>query len=422
MSTNVNTVTNHYPSPQNGFTTTTSGSVGSGAATVGLNSVAGYTNGQIIVLVIDPTDASKKQTFTGVVDTAGVQVTGVKWTAGTNQTHALGATVVDYATATHIGMITKGLLSAGLTQAGGMGAIAPTSVASTGAVSGTTGTFSGNVSENGQTLQTIRSETSFDYVASGCVWSGDAYGSTRNASMTAGAVYIGGKRVAVSLVTARSFTASKDTYIDVDNAGTITYNEVNNNAASPALAANSIRLGIIVTDGTDIQDAGSVNQGQESKVLPIASSIAYSVTDSLGNLICPRDPNRRILGYRQYTSNVTTTSASLGDITGLSLNVIVPEGRKVRVSAKDGEYTRHSITGSGVSLATYDATAAVVIEERATSAPGVNFAFNNSIVGKPYTPPSSGVRNFKAQFGKTIATGTIIASATAPITFIVELV
>ena len=67
--------TNYFPSPQSGFTTTTSGSVGSGAATVGLNSVAGYSNGEIAVFVIDPTDVSKKQTFTGVIDTSGSQVT-----------------------------------------------------------------------------------------------------------------------------------------------------------------------------------------------------------------------------------------------------------------------------------------------------------------------------------------------------------
>ncbi len=101
--------TNFFPSAENGFTSTTSGSVASAATTVGLNSVAGYTNGEVVVFVIDPTDATKKQTFTGVMDTAGSQVTSVVWTAGTNQTHALGATVVDYATATHISMMTKGI-------------------------------------------------------------------------------------------------------------------------------------------------------------------------------------------------------------------------------------------------------------------------------------------------------------------------
>lgn len=110
MSTNVSSVTNHFPSAENGFTTTTSGAVSSGATTVGLNSVAGYTNGEIVVFIIDPTDATKKQAFTGTIDTAGVQVTGVVWTAGTNQAHDAGATVVDYATATHISMISKGIL------------------------------------------------------------------------------------------------------------------------------------------------------------------------------------------------------------------------------------------------------------------------------------------------------------------------
>lgn len=109
MATSVSSVTSHFPDAENGFTTTTAGSVSSGAATVTLNSVSGYTNGEPVVLVIDPTDAAKKQTFTGIVDTAGVQVTSVVWTAGTNQTHALGATVVDYATATHIAMISKGI-------------------------------------------------------------------------------------------------------------------------------------------------------------------------------------------------------------------------------------------------------------------------------------------------------------------------
>lgn len=112
MSTNVSSVVSHFPKPQNGFATTTSGSVSSGATTVGLNSVAGYSNGDVGVFVIDPTDATKKQTFTGIIDTSGVQVTSVVWTSGTNQSHANGATVVDYVTATHMGMMSKGILVA----------------------------------------------------------------------------------------------------------------------------------------------------------------------------------------------------------------------------------------------------------------------------------------------------------------------
>lgn len=139
MSTSVASLSsNFFPSAENGFTTTTSGSVSSGAATVGLNSVAGYTNGEVAVFVIDPTDPTKKQTFTGVVDTSGSQITNVVWTAGSNTTHALGATVVDYATATHISMISKGLLVEH-NQDGTHGAVTATSVATTAGITvGTT--------------------------------------------------------------------------------------------------------------------------------------------------------------------------------------------------------------------------------------------------------------------------------------------
>lgn len=108
MSTSVASVVSHFPDAENGFSTTTSGSVPSGATTVGLNSVAGYTNGEPAVFVIDPT-LSTKQTFTGIVDTSGSQITSVVWTAGTNVAHSTGATVVDYATATHIAMMSKGI-------------------------------------------------------------------------------------------------------------------------------------------------------------------------------------------------------------------------------------------------------------------------------------------------------------------------
>lgn len=149
MSTSVSSVVSHFPSAENGFTTTTSGSVSSGATTVGLNSVAGYSNNEIAVFIIDPDDTSKKQTFTGVVDTAGVQITSVVWTAGTNQTHASGATVVDYASATHISMISKGLLVEH-DQDGTHSAITGTSINLTG--SATVDTIAEKTPANGVTI------------------------------------------------------------------------------------------------------------------------------------------------------------------------------------------------------------------------------------------------------------------------------
>jgi len=77
---------------------------------VPLNSVTGFSNGEKVVFVVDPTDATKKQAFTGTIDTSGVQVTGVTWTEGSNTSHTAGATVVDYETATHWALYSKGVL------------------------------------------------------------------------------------------------------------------------------------------------------------------------------------------------------------------------------------------------------------------------------------------------------------------------
>src|SRR4051812_26308812 len=93
----VSTVVKHFATANEGFTTTTNGQVLSGATTVGLNSVAGLTDGSVFVGVIEPA-GTKEQVFTGTVDTGGAQITGVIWTKGTNVTHSTGVSVVDYDT------------------------------------------------------------------------------------------------------------------------------------------------------------------------------------------------------------------------------------------------------------------------------------------------------------------------------------
>jgi hypothetical protein len=196
-------------------------------------------------------------------------------------------------------------------------------------------------------LETTRLLTVADHVASGGVWTGDSYGASLAASMTALIAIIGGKYVTASAVSARAFTASKDTYIDLDDEGTLTYTEVANNAASPALAANSIRIGIIVTGGASIASVASINQGQETKLLPIASSSAYSVTDSLGNLICNRSPQGTLVGYRRMSVSDSTNPTGTYKIPALSTLVVQADGlRKMRFTAQVdfGQRTSSSAT------------------------------------------------------------------------------
>lgn len=275
-----------------------------------------------------------------------------------------------------------------------------------------------NIPDGSGSPRTRATEMMFDYVASGCVWAGDAYASTRNASMSAGVVYINGRRISISGVTARAFTASRDTYIDVldnqDGTGTLVYTEVTNNNSSPALASNSLRIGIIITGASNIAAATSVNQGQLDRVLPIASSIPYAFTDSIGNLICARDgSSRRMIGYRQAIATTATTGTA--DIPPINMNVIVPTGRNVYLDGQGGSMSS-SVANSAVSLPIIDVTAGSV---QLSSGGSATNASGDTAWGRPgrwYTPPASGVRNFKLQVtrGSNAATVNTNAGATNP--------
>lgn len=106
---NVSSVTKHFPTANKGFITTLGSTISGGAATVPLTSVSGLNNGDVFVGIIEPGDPNEQE-FTGTVDTAGVQITGVKWTDGTNVDHTAGVTIVDYVSATGQNIQTKGIL------------------------------------------------------------------------------------------------------------------------------------------------------------------------------------------------------------------------------------------------------------------------------------------------------------------------
>lgn len=171
-------------------------------------------------------------------------------------------------------------------------------------------------------MQTYFNEGTLNYVASGLIWTGDSLGSTRNGSMTSGVVYIAGKRVTVAAVSAHTFTASKDTYVDVtttsgNNTGTLVYTEASNNGASPALAASSVRLAIVVTAAGSIAASTSIMQGGTANINPtISSQILNYGLDSLGNSVYPSNPTKNMFRFVPTpTAAMTTTSASFADFT-----------------------------------------------------------------------------------------------------------
>lgn len=420
MSTSVASVVSFFPDAENGFQTTLASTISSGATTVPLNSVAGYTNGLPAVFIVDPSDPLKKQTFTGIIDTSGVQVTSVVWTAGTNQTHTAGATVGDFATATHIAMMSKGI-TVEHKQTGAHAAVTADSV--TVATGKITTTAVSKLEDAAIPLSTYRANMSFDYVISGGVWTADSVGVNLNASMTAIVCMINGRRISIGAVTARAFTTNVDTYIDIldnaDGTGTLVYTTAATNAASPALAANSIRIGIIQAAAT-ITATTKVNQGEETKVFPIASSIPYAVTDSLGNLICPRDPSRKILGYRQIVASIgSLTSATPAQITGLTCPVIVPTGRKIRVTVKIPSAS--NTAANSVNISIWDGVVNSGTQLSADALYMTTLGTANPITPSQLTTPTAASKTYNAGYNLSGGTTTINAGATQPAYILVEL-
>lgn len=244
----------------------------------------------------------------------------------------------------------------------------------------------------------------YDYVQSGGVWTADAAGSTRNASMSAMVAYINGRKISINAVSARTFTASKDTYVDLldngDGTGTLVYTEATNNSASAALAANSLRVAIIVTGATTIATAASVNQGQEDRILPIASSIPYAVTDSLGNLICPRDPQRMTLAYRQQPGAGQSSITTVTDITGLSAPLIASGTRKVKIDVQISISDSVSTDETRVSIKEGSTLLNMV---QLLSSAGKSITHKVSWLGTP----TAGLHTYKATVERVSGTGSL---------------
>lgn len=154
-------------------------------------------------------------------------------------------------------------------------------------------------------------EMAYDFVYSGMVWSADSIGSTRNGSMTSGTIYINGRRLSISAVSARSFTASKDTYVDLldnlDGTGTLVYTEVANGATAPSLASNSVRIAMLVTGAsaiTAVWDRAPRNPDELGRVTLLAFSGTAPSSFSLGNFSTKK--------YLRMIINYTDNSSSSG--------------------------------------------------------------------------------------------------------------
>jgi len=77
-------------------------------------------------------------------------------------------------------------------------------------------------------------------------------GASLTTNISAGTAYPMGYRVVKSSATPKTYTASKWTWVDIDQNGDFQYSEASIGGATPAVASNSIRLARVSSDGTTV--------------------------------------------------------------------------------------------------------------------------------------------------------------------------
>lgn len=163
------------------------------------------------------------------------------------------------------------------------------------AASITAASFNANINPN-----TLLKETTVPFVASGLIWS---VVSGLAGGMTSGVLYYNGIRIPVNSISSHTFTASKDTYIDIDVNGNVTYVAVNNGATSGmTLTTNSIRVALVVTSGSAI------------------TSTTQTGIDPLNNQIYPNNASLP-LNWLSYTPTVVNITVGNGTLTGRYIQI-----------------------------------------------------------------------------------------------------
>lgn len=100
--------TNFFSMASETFADNLSAGIAAGAVTVPIISLAEYTNGDVVVLTVEPGTVNEA-TFIG--EKQGTNVINCVWTEGNTAVgHSSGATVIDYDSATHHGAQSKGIL------------------------------------------------------------------------------------------------------------------------------------------------------------------------------------------------------------------------------------------------------------------------------------------------------------------------
>lgn len=163
-------------------------------------------------------------------------------------------------------------------------------------------------------LKKFRDEANISFVVTGLVWSAT---SGLDGAMTSGTIYTpDGTRAAVSAIATKTFTASRDTYVDVSPAGVVGYSDVANGATPPALTTDYTRIAIVVTNGSAITAIHGTAKRQLDSWTELGRVTLGLAGDSLKCAGLLPKKNLRIIMNLLATGGTTTAEMTFNGDTG----------------------------------------------------------------------------------------------------------
>lgn len=171
------------------------------------------------------------------------------------------------------------------------------------------GLASGDLDIEKNSLIIQRRNSMFDHVVSGLTIPTSA---SLSSSISAGLAIINGLYVS-TLLTTKTFTANKDTYVDLKSDGSFSYVEVSNGAVSGMTLSFStdgtpaIRIAKVVTNATAVTAVFQTDQFQATTVL---TDLGWAGLDPLGNPVRNTSPYEMV--FRVTRHNGTNTRSTIG--------------------------------------------------------------------------------------------------------------
>lgn len=202
--------------------------------------------GQQSLTVTAPASNSRITSIVAYTDDLSVASTQ---TAVTGSPASCGLILVNGTTSATPAAPTDAAIRSAITGDGAAGSQASYAVIAEIPVASTTTSLTNQLIANKRSLlNTLATGDSFVLPSTGVV----AVSSGLTCTISDITYYISGIRYTKTGIPNKTFTASKDTYCFIDTAGTITYTEVANNAASPVAPANSILFAVVVTNASAV--------------------------------------------------------------------------------------------------------------------------------------------------------------------------